>query len=425
MHPLAARRAPDGDSRCDNPCLAEPLLTSTHSDLNANSLKRSCCASCQDSDLLLSTLSEPGIGSGQGNGTVHSALPAVNSARINENGDKAKDGTNGGLTGMEGKPEVVWPSKRADRLTGEDIQNLNAVLQHAIADSTKSNYRVQWLRFAAWAEDRKMSALPSDPAHVAAYLAERSEKAGHRPGTLRAAASAIAFIHRAAGLADPCASSAVRRILSGATRKAGRMQKQAAALTAKAFARIQATAYKPRRGRGGRLESRTLAKQRGSVDVAIISLMRDAMLRVSEAAHLTWADIGAEPDDTGRLLIRRSKTDPGGEGAVVFLSTATMTMLAAIRDGAAVGASVFGLHPNQIAKRIKQAARVAGLGEGFSGHSPRVGMARDLARAGIELPRLMNAGRWRSPTMPALYTRNETAGRGAVAQFYGTWRTPA
>ena len=31
----------------------------------------------------------------------------------------------------------------------------------------------------------------------------------------------------------------------------------------------------------------------------------------------------------------------------------------------------------------------------------------------------MNAGRWRTPTMPAHYIRNETAGRGAVAQFHG------
>ena len=45
-------------------------------------------------------------------------------------------------------------------------------------------------------------------------------------------------------------------------------------------------------------------------------------------------------------------------------------------------------------------------------------MARDLARAGTELTNLMNAGRWSSTKMPALYTRNETAGRGAVAQFY-------
>ncbi len=314
--------------------------------------------------------------------------------------------------------EGIGPLEHAAGLTGEDIRNLNAVLAHELANNTKTNYLSQWLRFAEWALGREGSALPANPAHIAAYLAERIEGAGHRPATLRTAASAIAFIHRAAGLPDPCATAEVRRVLNGATRKAGRQQKQAAALTAEAMALIQATAYSPRPGRGGWLESRTTARRRGDVDVALISLMRDAMLRVSEAAALTWTDIMAVEDGTGRLLIRRSKTDPEGKGAVVFLSSSTMARLKVIRDGAAPGTSVFGLHRNQLANRIKQAAQAAGLGEGFSGHSPRVGMARDLARAGIELPCLMNAGRWRSPNMPALYTRNEIAGRGGVARFY-------
>ena len=40
-------------------------------------------------------------------------------------------------------------------------------------------------------------------------------------------------------------------------------------------------------------------------------------------------------------------------------------------------------------------------------------MARNLAASGTELPALMQAGRWKSERMPALYTRNEAAGRGA------------
>ena len=64
-----------------------------------------------------------------------------------------------------------------------------------------------------------------------------------------------------------------------------------------------------------------------------------------------------------------------------------------------------------MSSRIKQAAKHAGLGEGFIGHFPRVGMAIDLARYGIEFPRLMVAGRWRSPMMPAHYTRNESVSR--------------
>ena len=45
-------------------------------------------------------------------------------------------------------------------------------------------------------------------------------------------------------------------------------------------------------------------------------------------------------------------------------------------------------------------------------------MALDLTRAGTELPALMTAGRWASPRMPARYTRNEAAGRNAVACYY-------
>ena len=46
-------------------------------------------------------------------------------------------------------------------------------------------------------------------------------------------------------------------------------------------------------------------------------------------------------------------------------------------------------------------------------------MARDLAAAGAELPELMQAGRWASSQMPARYTRRESAGRSAVARYYG------
>ena len=170
------------------------------------------------------------------------------------------------------------------------------------------------------------------------------------------------------------------------------------------------------------MESADAAERRGRVDIAVISTMRDGLLRVSEASALMWEDIEEEEDGTGRLYIRRSKTDAEGEGAVAFLSVQTMESLDAIRGMSSGEDSVFGLMPNGISRRIEKAARAAGLGEGYSGHSPRVGMARDLARAGTELTRLMTAGRWRSPRMPALYTRNETVARGAVAQYYGSRR---
>ena len=315
--------------------------------------------------------------------------------------------------------------RSADDLTESDLDNLTAVLDHEIAPNTMRNYRVQWNSFIIWAAGKGIRTLPADRAQVAAYLAERIEEHGHKPATLRAAASAIGFVHRTAGQDDPCASPEVKRTLRSATRKAGRRQKQAEALTAEALTAIRSTAYNPRPGRGGRLEGQETARCRGNLDIALISVMRDGMLRVSEAAVLTWRDIANEADGTGRLLIRRSKTDADGEGAVAFLSIPTMEALRLICRSGFGADSVFGLRPNQISRRIKQAAQAAGLGDGFSGHSPRVGMARDLARTGIELPSLMNAGRWRTPAMPAHYTRNETAGKGAVAQFHGYSRRVA
>lgn len=315
--------------------------------------------------------------------------------------------------------EVATP-EGSNPLTEDDQAHLASVLGHEVSENTKKNYNSQWRRFTAWAGERSIRILPADPLQVAAYLAERMEKHGHRPATLQTAAAAIGFVHRAEGLPDPCESPAVRNTLRGARRKAGMEQRQAEGLTDEALDAIVATACLPRRWRGGRIESMEAAERRGVLDIAIVQVMRDALLRVSEAAELLWGDIEEEEDGTGRLLIRRSKTDSEGEGTVAFLSAPTMENLEAVRAGASPEDNVFGLRPNRIARRIKEAARAAGLGEGFSGHSPRVGMARDLARSGTELTRLMTAGRWRSPRMPALYTRNETVARGAVAQFYGS-----
>ena len=133
--------------------------------------------------------------------------------------------------------------------------------------------------------------IPADPAQVAAYLAERIQEHGHKPATLRVAAAAIAFAHKTVKADDPCASPEVKRTLRCATRKAGRDQKQAEALTEEALAAIESTACEPRPGRGGRYESEETARCRGNLDIALIRLMRDAMLRVSEAAALTWRDV--------------------------------------------------------------------------------------------------------------------------------------
>ncbi|MDE0077358.1 MAG: tyrosine-type recombinase/integrase [Caldilineaceae bacterium] len=112
------------------------------------------------------------------------------------------------------------------------------------------------------------------------------------------------------------------------------------------------------------------ALRRGLVNIALCWEMSDADLRRSEAAALVWDDI--------------ARWDNGS-----------------------------GLSVASISRRVKAAARTAGLGAGFSGHSGRVGMARRMARAGAPTHEIMAQGRWRSAGMVADYTRNENAERAA------------
>ena len=51
----------------------------------------------------------------------------------------------------------------------------------------------------------------------------------------------------------------------------------------------------------------------------------------------------------------------------------------------------------------------AGLGKGYSGHSGRVGLAIRMTRRGAPLQAVQTHGRWKSPSMPARYTRSEKA----------------
>ena len=133
------------------------------------------------------------------------------------------------------------------------------------------------------------------------------------------ALAAIAAAHGAAGETDPTRSEDVRRTVAGLRREAaGGAQRQARPLTETALAAIAAS---------------TPPTARGRTEFALCRTMRDALLRRSEAAALTWADIEAAGDGSGRLTIRRAKGDQEGRGEVVYIGTAALDALEAIRPG--------------------------------------------------------------------------------------------
>ena len=241
-------------------------------------------------------------------------------------------------------------------------------LEAARASSTRALYAAAWTAFVAWIGDRAV--LPSDAEAVADYLSELGERAS--PSTVRVHAAAIAAKHRDAGLASPTDTTLVRTAIAGNERRRGVAQDQAAPLDADAFLAITEVACEPRRTRGGRMETPREANRRGVTDMATIGLMRDAMLRRSEAAALTWRDFALEPDGSGTVRIRRSKTDQRSEGTARYVSPEIVEVLEVLRTVRTVrndtdDSSIVGLSPSQICRAHRRRGPSGGAGPGVLG----------------------------------------------------------
>lgn len=309
------------------------------------------------------------------------------------------------------------PSPAPRGLAAGDAERVRKALAASLAENTRRAYLGHWRAFEQWCLDNRYFPAPAVPGTVAAHLTAIAETAS--ASTLKVRRAAIGAAHRAAGMDDPASSELVRKTLAGLVRERAAPQRQARALGLAELAAIRAIACAPRSGRqSGRTESKENARRRGLADIALCSLLFFAGLRRVEAAALKWGDVETETDGSGLLWVRRSKTDQEAEGDVRYLPRDTLHALEAIRpEGASPGDRVFGLSGRQIARRVEAAAATAGLGEGFSGHSGRVGLAAELSRAGASTHEIAAAGGWKSAGMVIRYTRRETAKRGAVAKY--------
>ena len=163
----------------------------------------------------------------------------------------------------------------------------------------------------------------------------------------------------------------------------------------------------------------------GLRDAAMIRLMSDCLLRISEVVAVDIADLKERT-----LTVRASKTDQEGTGETLYVCDATRNVLNQYRARAGITRGAVFRHIRRgghvqsdrlttvSARRIIQKrAHAAGV-EGFiSGHSLRVGSAVSLAQAGATVVDMQVAGRWKSAQMPAHYAKAELAERGAIARF--------
>ena len=287
----------------------------------------------------------------------------------------------------------------------------------ALAPNTRKAYDSAWSAWQRWALDQGRPVLPGIAADVADYL-EARHAAGASPATIRLARAAVAKVHQVSGAADPTADGLVTDVLKRIGRDGrDRGRGQVAGIgwaAAEAAASIAAN--------GGDSVA-------GLRDAALLRVMSDGLLRISEASALRVVDVEATADG-GTVTIRASKTDQQGDGAVRFLGAPTVAavqryleaagitdgpLFRRIRKGGQVTADRLGADSIRAIVR-KRAAAVDGITGRIGGHSLRVGSARELAADGASLVELQQAGGWRSPTTPAVYVRRESATRGPVAR---------
>jgi integrase len=167
-------------------------------------------------------------------------------------------------------------------------------------------------------------------------------------------------------------------------------------------------------------------------DRALVAVAYDTMCRREEVVSWRVEDIAETADGSGSVLIRRSKTDATGEGATAYLSPLTMRLVSVwlkesglqagplfVRVHGAVGVGG-SLTPQVVSGVFRKVGQWIGLErqewERISGHSARVGAAQDLLALNMDLPSVMQAGRWRDTRMPMRYGERVLASRGAMAR---------
>ncbi len=241
-----------------------------------------------------------------------------------------------------------------------------------------------------------------------------SQAAEKSTATVSRYMASIARLHRAAGLDSPTEAEGVKLALKRMRRSNGSRQRQAQAVNRHHVERML-------RAAGERL-----------IDVrnkAMLAVAYDTLMRRSELVALEVADVTFAEDGSGTVLVRRSKGDQVGEGAVVYIAPDTVDLVKAwtaaggvnagplfrsIGKGGRVGDS---LSDKAVALVFKRMAELAGLDIDPSGHSTRIGAAQDVTAAGLGTAEIQQAGRWKSATMVSRYTENQQARRGASARL--------
>ena len=284
------------------------------------------------------------------------------------------------------------------------------LVKASIAPSTIETYRLAMQQLEIWLEGRSLS-----DNLLANYITALYQD-GKSPSTISKIVAAVKWTAKNHG--GGISFEITEKALASIRRKGkGRGRGQVDAITWEEVEQICA-----------------LAEAEGTVaglrDSALIRLMSDCLLRISEAVAVDAEDVNSA------LRVHQSKTNAGTTGITdvrLYIGTPTQEAIKRYCEAAGItegplfrwirrGDNIAGtrLTIDGVRKIIQRRARKAGVEGKISGHSLRIGSAVSLAQAGASVVNMQVAGRWKSPQMPAHYARAELIEQGAIARFkYG------
>lgn len=277
--------------------------------------------------------------------------------------------------------------------------------------NTVRNYHSSWTQIQNWLDGETL-----DDEALAIFLEQKFNE-GLSASSIKLFVHSVNFHYKAMRKPSPVGDE-TKDILEIVRRNAiGRGRGRAHGLTRQEYIRMLSAC-----------DTVTLS---GLRDKALFRIMWDALLRVSEAQRLKVSDIERTERGDTILRIRQSKTDQYGAGAVIYISTSAAMDLAKwlkfakITDGYIFRSVKNGVHVstdktmtrNAINLVVKKRAKLAGLNMRVTSHSFRRGMAQLLSVKQASTHEIMQAGRWKTPAMVAIYSESVEAERSAVKKY--------
>ncbi|UIP29933.1 tyrosine-type recombinase/integrase [Photobacterium sp. TLY01] len=290
----------------------------------------------------------------------------------------------------------------------ESIDIWEVLTQKQYSSNTLLAFKNDWNSFLQYCLDNHATPLPATVKTVHHFIETMAKK--RKLASLKRYIVTIGLVHRCHALPDPCRHTEVRLVLNKYC-----VEKKDDYKNANAF-------------RDDHLQQlvdvfSVSAKPKDIRDLAIWSVMFEAMLKRSELAALTIENISIDSSGLISLHIQ--------EHTIALSSMASRSMQRWLTVGMIESGVVFrridrhgniGEQPldhSSIYRVFRRAGEELGLSQDyiFSGQSPRVGAAKDLSDAGVSIPDIQSQGRWKSPAMPAQYAGHKDKHDTEIAKY--------